>query len=132
MLYTQLPVSSAVGFRNAVLPDHNTFTLERGLDSVWQPLAQKVLSNTGEIDDLLSCIEKLSKFAERTNQMHENTSKLSAMSISKAIPQKPEEQAKLPCVILPAIRTSRFFDRTDVIEKIDNHFGPVCEMSRVE
>lgn len=30
-----------------------------------------------------------------------------------------EEQAKLPCVILPPIRTSRFFDRADVTEKIE-------------
>jgi KaiC/GvpD/RAD55 family RecA-like ATPase len=38
---------------------------------------------------------------------------------------QPEEQAKLPCVMLPAIRTSRFFDRTDVIAKIDDYFNKV-------
>lgn len=37
----------------------------------------------------------------------------------------PDEQAKLPCMMLPAIRTSRFFDRDDVIEKIDHHFNQV-------
>ena len=34
-----------------------------------------------------------------------------------------EEQAKLPCVILPTIRTSRFFNRSDVIEKIERYFN---------
>ena len=46
------------------------------------------------------------------------------LSISKQ-PSQPEEQAKLPCVILPFIRTSRFFDRTDVIQKMEDHFNKV-------
>jgi len=36
-----------------------------------------------------------------------------------------EEQAKLPCVVLPSIRTTRFFDRTDVIEKMEKFFSEV-------
>ncbi len=53
-----------------------------------------------------------------------NIRRLSALSLTKTKSQ-PEEQVKLPCVILPAIRTSRFFDRTDVIEKIEDHFKKV-------
>lgn len=33
------------------------------------------------------------------------------------------DSAKLPCVVLPSIRTSRFFDRIDVIKKIEDHFS---------
>lgn len=32
------------------------------------------------------------------------------------------DTAQLPCYVLPPIRTTRFFDRDDVIEKIDSHF----------
>lgn len=47
-------------------------------------------------------------------------------TLGPALPSQPvEEQAKLPCMILPSIRTSRFFDRTDVIEKIEDYFSQV-------
>ncbi|KAI1352908.1 Tetratricopeptide-like helical [Xylaria sp. FL0043] len=36
-----------------------------------------------------------------------------------------EDQAKLPCIILPPIRTSRFFGREDVIENMDLYFGKI-------
>lgn len=49
---------------------------------------------------------------------------MSPPSLGRTFSQ-PEEEAKLPCVILPAIRTSRFFGRTDVIEKINQHFDQV-------
>ncbi|OTA54814.1 Tetratricopeptide-like helical [Hypoxylon sp. EC38] len=35
----------------------------------------------------------------------------------------PKEQARLPCIILPSIRISRFFDRTDVIQKMEAYFN---------
>ncbi|KAG4440807.1 hypothetical protein IFR05_003735 [Cadophora sp. M221] len=35
------------------------------------------------------------------------------------------DEAKLPCVVLPAIRTSRYFDRVDVGQKIEVHFNEV-------
>jgi hypothetical protein len=54
--------------------------------------------------------------------MDDTVSRSSTLSLARTMSQ-PEEQAKLPCVILPAIRTSRFFDRTDVIEKMDHHFN---------
>ncbi|KAK0737879.1 hypothetical protein B0T18DRAFT_236139 [Schizothecium vesticola] len=34
-----------------------------------------------------------------------------------------DDPAKLPCVVLPSIRTSRFFDRDDLIREIERHFG---------
>lgn len=36
-----------------------------------------------------------------------------------------DEEAKLPCVVLPDIRTARFFDRIDVIDKMEEYFGRV-------
>lgn len=36
-----------------------------------------------------------------------------------------DDKAKLPCVILPNIMISRFFGRTDVIQRIETHFSEV-------
>ncbi|KAI0817305.1 Tetratricopeptide-like helical [Xylaria sp. FL0064] len=36
-----------------------------------------------------------------------------------------EDQARLPCIIVPPIRTSRFFGREDVIENMDLYFGNI-------
>ncbi|KAK4141224.1 Tetratricopeptide-like helical [Dichotomopilus funicola] len=35
----------------------------------------------------------------------------------------PKDPAKLPCVVLPTIRTPRFFDRAELIQRIEEHFG---------
>lgn len=43
---------------------------------------------------------------------------------SSQIPQL-EETAKLPCFVLPPTRTSRFFDRSDVMRHMEEHFGKV-------
>lgn len=36
-------------------------------------------------------------------------------------PRPFQDTARLPCFVLPPIRTTRFFDRDDVIEKIDKN-----------
>jgi len=49
------------------------------------------------------------------------------ISLSKQSSQA-EEEARLPCVILPSIRTTRFFDRTDVIDQVEKFFQQAnCE-----
>jgi len=91
-------------------------------------LDQQFSSTSIQIDDVLSRVEKLSKFAERSSQA----------SGSSVVQRQPETQlsslkqvslwdelAKLPCVILPSIRTSRFFNRTDIIQKIEDHFNEI-------
>lgn len=37
-------------------------------------------------------------------------------------PRAFQDTAKLPCFVLPSTRSARFFDRDDVIEKIEKHF----------
>lgn len=36
-----------------------------------------------------------------------------------------DEEVKLPCILLPTFKTARFFDRDDVIDKIENYFNQV-------
>jgi hypothetical protein len=82
---------------------------------------------------LSSRSEKLSKFAGRGDRVvNENKTQtetgpfpanLSERQSTKASQSK--DRPKLPCVILPRFRTSHFFDRTDVIERMENYFNQV-------
>jgi NB-ARC domain len=102
----------------------NSYSLGLTLDNEWQPLAQQFNTTTREIDESLSRVEKLSKFAKRSDRIDDTIRMQPMLSLPKRVSQ-PVDQAKLPCVILPAIRMSRFFDRNDVIEKIEDHFRKV-------
>lgn len=43
-------------------------------------------------------------------------------SIMSLSPRSWNDEATLPCIMLPPARGSKFFDRDDIIEKIDKHF----------
>jgi hypothetical protein len=100
----------------------------KSLDLEWQPLENHFTLTARQIDNLSSRSEKLAEFAARRRQSVGNSGKQNE-SITVPVLTKqlslPEDEAKLPCVILPHIRTSRFFDRADVIERMDNHFNGV-------
>jgi hypothetical protein len=71
-------------------------------------------------------VEKLSKFAERSSQTGRTVSVQRQLDTLHPILKQVslwDEQAKLPCVILPSIRTAPCFDRTDVIQNIKDHFN---------
>ena len=95
----------------------------------WQPFEQDFTSVTREIDESVCRIEKISKISKNTKRSDRwsDPPQLQSMrSLSEqSFRSQPEESANLPCVILPSIRTSRFFDRTDVISKIEEHFSKV-------
>lgn len=68
-------------------------------------------------------MKRLSKIAERSDRIDDSSQRTSGpISLLKQMSQ-PEEQAKLPCAILPQVRTTRFFNCTDVIRKIEDHFS---------
>lgn len=96
-------------------------------DSEWQPVEQQFTSTAREIDDYVSRREKLSKFADRYSRTEDVLRRHPSMSGTSSRPptSQPDEIAKLPCVVLPNIRTTKFFDRADVIEKMDEHFNKV-------
>ncbi len=43
-------------------------------------------------------------------------------SVLSLSPRSWQDEAKLPCVMLPAARISKFFDRDDIITQIEDHF----------
>lgn len=80
----------------------------------------------GEIDELMSRIEKMSSFKDKPERMSSSPlSHFRSLSVSNEsqIPPLRDEQARLPCVILPSSRVHRFFDRTEVVEHIEQHFS---------
>lgn len=101
--------------------------LGTSIEIEWAPLEQQFSSTSRQIDGVLSRIEMLSKFAERSSQASRTSSVQEQPLLSPSLKQLSlsDEQAKLPCVVLPAIRTSRYFDRVDVGQKIEEHFNEV-------
>ena len=104
---------------------NNPDNISLGLTSnfVWQILEHKFTSVTRKIGEWVSCIEKISKISKNTSDAPQLQSMRSLSE--QPFQSQPEEHANLPCVILPSIRTSRFFDRTDVISEIEEHFSKV-------
>lgn len=71
-----------------------------------------------DIEDMLNRIEKVAAMYQRQYR-GDMASWFSYLSLS---PRAFQDTAKLPCFVLPAARSARFFDRDDVIEKIEKHF----------
>ncbi|KUJ22180.1 uncharacterized protein LY89DRAFT_778484 [Mollisia scopiformis] len=97
------------------------------LEIEWAPLEQQFSSTSRHIGEVLSRIEMLSKFAERSSQASRTSSVQEQPLLSSSLKQLSlsDEHARLPCVVLPAIRTSRYFDRVDLGQKIEEHFNEV-------
>ncbi|KAI1418796.1 NB-ARC and TPR domain protein [Xylaria sp. FL1777] len=95
----------------------------------WKPLEEKYSSVAKQVDQLLSRSKKPGQTNSHTaEQGHgKRASQTTTSNFFKATSPAPflEEKAKLPCIILPSIRTSRFFDRVDVIEKMDQYFSKI-------
>ena len=73
----------------------------------------------GDIEDTLNRVERVAAIYQRQYRS-DTASWFSYLSLS---PRASRDSAHLPCFVLPPIRTSRFFDREDVIEKIETHFN---------
>ncbi len=70
-----------------------------------------------DIEETLKYVEKLTT----RPQQHSRDTAASFPTLSLT-PRAFDDTAHLPCFILPLGRTSRFFDRDDVIESINRHF----------
>ncbi|KAA8645136.1 uncharacterized protein ATNIH1004_009353 [Aspergillus tanneri] len=86
--------------------------------STWSQLTEKFATAVEDIFDILNRIERVATIYQRQYQ-GDLSSWLSYLSLS---PHVSRDTTQLPCYVLPPIRTTRFFDRNDVIEKIDGHF----------
>lgn len=86
--------------------------------STWPQLTEKFATTVEDIEDVLNRVERVATIYQRQYQ-GDLSSWLSYLSLA---PHVSRDTAQIPCYVLPPIRTARFFDRDDVIEKIDSHF----------
>lgn len=98
----------------------------------WKPLEQQYASIIREIDESIARIQRLISVAKRPDRfdVKDIVQLQSMLSLSSQTPQtsshqqlQANEEAKLPCFIPPPFRTSRFFDRADIIVKMEDFFS---------
>ncbi|OQU99113.1 hypothetical protein CLAIMM_04795 [Cladophialophora immunda] len=105
-------LSEVVKFFRGGTFDHND-------DEAWRPLNQQYKVTIQAIDEAFGRIERLSKLAKCNHQAEELAKFQSLLSIT---PETFSENVKLPCIVLPAVRNTRFFDRDAYMAKIDEIF----------
>ncbi|KAI1737183.1 hypothetical protein F4680DRAFT_460693 [Xylaria scruposa] len=115
---------SLLSFLVKVIEFMRSQTIGLSAEGDWQPLESDFSSTIQVMDGYLLRVEKLSNLVERPAR-HDDDG-VSGPSESTSLLRRLSElgePARLPCVILPDIRTSRFFDRTNFIAKIEDHFN---------
>lgn len=90
--------------------------LERQKPEAWKPLDDLCREVTDHIEEIAIRVEKLSSLYNRTDNLKQLRVLLSLQSVASY------EQAKLPCIMLPAAKNARFFDRDNIIGRIESHF----------
>jgi hypothetical protein len=86
----------------------------------WLPLTRKYTADCHDIDESFDRIQKLAARLREGSRIDEivrleSFLKLSANSVG--------EEAKLRCVLLPPLRSAKFFNREEIIEQIERHFA---------
>jgi hypothetical protein len=98
----------------------------------WEPLEQQYSSVIREIDGSMSRIERAFSTTKRARRF--DVDDIRQLQSMLALSPKPglaspqsqdqlDEVAKLPCFIPPPFRIPRFFNRTDVMAKMEGFFG---------
>ncbi|KAK2766901.1 hypothetical protein FQN54_006215 [Arachnomyces sp. PD_36] len=85
---------------------------------VWNDFTEKLTTAVGDIDDTLNRMERATSMYQR----HFHGDMASSFLYASPQPGASRDTALLPCFVLPPSRTSRFFGREDVIEKLGKHF----------
>jgi hypothetical protein len=76
-------------------------------------------SCTRRIDESFDRIERLAQIVKSEFRMDEVTRLQKLLSLT---PETFCDQAKLPCIVLPAAKNANVYDREDLIEQIDSYF----------
>ncbi len=85
----------------------------------WKRLKEIFDITSHDIDESVKAVEKAAAMSHHGNKSNDMTWLYSMMSLN---PRSWKDQATLPCIMLPPSRSSRFFDRDDVIDEIEKHF----------
>ena len=71
---------------------------------------------TNHIEEIATRVDKLASLYNCNDNLQQLRTLLSFHSLTS------HEQVKLPCIMLPAAKNARFFDRDNIIGRIENHF----------
>lgn len=85
----------------------------------WKHLRNIFEITSRDIEESVKAIEKAAVMSNQGGKGDDMTWLYSMMSLN---PRSWMDQAALPCIMLPPSRTSKFFDRDDVVDKIEDHF----------
>ena len=78
---------------------------------------------TEQIKEIACKFERLSRSCERPYEIERLMVSLSLNSANSA------ESAKLPCLMLPKVNPTKFYDRDEIIESINNYLTPDQELN---
>ncbi|KAJ6780996.1 hypothetical protein PWT90_09037 [Aphanocladium album] len=107
-----------IGFqRHCIKFLRDTVSLDRETEAGWQEFHVFEEKAKSSIDGVLEMVEKHVRFASHVEEMQRLQMILSLAT------NNPTSQVDIPFSNLPVARNARFFDRDNIIEKIDNHFA---------
>lgn len=96
----------------------------------WQKLEEQFESTIRRLDTLLGAASDALEVASKLGQLGDNINRqdllhspsLGPRRFSSVTGAERDDQSKPPCVVLPNIRTPKFFDRVDVVQRIEEYF----------
>lgn len=92
--------------------------IEMSKSEHWQSLLQSSQSTCNDIDAVIHRIERLASHAKQSSHTEEIERLRILLSLQEA---NLNENAKLPCVMLPRPKDAIFYDRDHIIDRMDAH-----------
>ncbi len=96
--------------------------LSENEDSSWRPAVKSYQNCIRRIDEAFERIERLAQLVHSDSRMDEVTRLQKLLSLT---PEAFHDKAKLPCIVLPAMKNNNVYDREDLIQKIDTYFQTI-------
>ena len=94
-------------------------------EASWRPAVQFYQSCTRRIDESFQRIERLAQLVQSDSRIAEVTRLQKLLSLTS---EGFYDQAKLPCIVLPAVKNTNVYDREDLIIKINEYFETKADM----
>ncbi|KAK3178321.1 hypothetical protein OEA41_000454 [Lepraria neglecta] len=109
LMYTHDLSSRTQSFGGDVIAIHD--------EDFWRPLTQQYDTFLRDVSDDFEHIDKLAQMGQTRSRYEEVVRLQSLLSLTSG---SFEEQAKLPCAMLPFDKTSRFYNRHGYLEQIED------------
>ncbi|CAM1508596.1 Fc.00g054440.m01.CDS01 [Cosmosporella sp. VM-42] len=116
---TMVAATKFFGDATQFLRDEEHFIRCRSSDQdPWRRLREAFDIATRDIEESLKTVEKTAALSS-----HRSSDMTWLYSMMSLTPRSWKDDATLPCVMLPPSRNAKFFNREDVIDRIEEHFN---------